>query len=188
MHTVALFSSARPNGNTFTLLDTLGQYIDLEVIPLDKMNFAPYNYESSPNDDFIQVVEKMLKADNIIFASPVYWYAVTPTMKAFIDRITDLIEQPHLIAKGKALRSKNFYLAVTSHKAKIPDPFYQMFVHTLNYLGFNLKGAIHSDFSQTNVAEMMIAKAQQFSNRLRGEPLTVNHQLASDLNAMYIVK
>ena len=37
-------------------------------------------------------MRRILAFDRIIFASPVYWYAVSPAMKVFLDRSSDFLD------------------------------------------------------------------------------------------------
>lgn len=180
MQTLALYSSARTQGNTYQLLQQVSGYWPLDIIHLDELAIASYDYEHrNRGDDFDILVERMLAADNIILASPVYWYAVTPTMKAFIDRLTDLTERADLQAKGKALRNKSFYIACTSTKPEVPKPFYDMLSATLNYLGFPLKGLFHADCTDGYRHSNMVAVIEQVTlgidHRRETTEMTVNH-------------
>ena len=62
----------------------------------------PYDYDPATNahDDFKFVAGKMLAVDNIVFATPVYWYSMSECMKAFFDRLTDLLSFHKIIGKG----------------------------------------------------------------------------------------
>lgn len=42
------------------------------------------------DDDFNKIGEKVLRADGLIFSTPVYWYAPSGLMKNFIDRLTSM--------------------------------------------------------------------------------------------------
>jgi len=59
-------------------------------------------------------MQRVLAHDQILFASPIYWYAVSPAMKIFLDRISDFLELPDLLAQGRRLRGKNAYVVCTS--------------------------------------------------------------------------
>ena len=50
-------------------------------------------------DDLYQIKEKLLNADGIIFASPVYAYQVPAPMKRLIDRLAYLFHRQELIGK-----------------------------------------------------------------------------------------
>ncbi len=42
------------------------------------------------NDDMNELAEKMLKADVIVFATPVYFYSMSGQLKTFIDRLVPI--------------------------------------------------------------------------------------------------
>lgn len=56
-------------------------------------------------DDMAEVLEKMLAADVIVMASPVYFYSVDAQMKALIDRT---------VARWLEFRDKEFYYIMTA--------------------------------------------------------------------------
>jgi multimeric flavodoxin WrbA len=43
----------------------------------------------------------VLAHDQIILATPIYWYAVSAAMKNFLDRLSDLLELPDLLPEGR---------------------------------------------------------------------------------------
>jgi len=69
----------------------------------------PDGEDKCPNrDDDIHIIEqKMLDADGVIFASPVYSWNVSALMKTFIDRISYTGHRPQFFGK------KAFFLATT---------------------------------------------------------------------------
>ena len=95
--TIALFSSARPNGNIGKLLQQIKLQWPMEIIDLESLTISPYNYENKyQTDDFYALIDKILQCENIVFVSPVYWSGVTYLMKNFIDRLCELLDEPHL--------------------------------------------------------------------------------------------
>ena len=143
---LSLYSSARANGNTFQLVDTFHQLIPGEVCYLDDLQIQQYDYQfRNQDDDFVTVIDKMLSVDVIIFASPVYWYSLTPAFRRFIDRFSDLLELPDLQIKGKRLREKSYYLFATSAHPQLPDSFTSQVAQTLEYLGWPFSGVVHLD-------------------------------------------
>ena len=103
--TIALFSSSRRNGNTGRLMDRIALELDLEVVDLSSLRITPYDYDhSNRDDDFESLMERVLAHEQVIFASPIYWYSVSPAMKTFLDRISDFLELPDLLPKGRRCR------------------------------------------------------------------------------------
>ncbi|USC68966.1 flavodoxin family protein, partial [Staphylococcus aureus] len=41
------------------------------------------------NDDYEQLLIKVLESDIIIFSTPLYWYSMSASLKLFIDRWTE---------------------------------------------------------------------------------------------------
>ena len=144
--TVALFSSSRRNGNTGQLMDRIARELKIEVIDLGKKNITGYDYEhKNRGDDFKPLMEFLLGFKNLIFASPVYWYAVSPPMKIFLDRISDYLVLPDLKNKGRQLRGKRAYVVCTSIQPVVSEIFIGAFRETFQYLGMQFKGFIHVD-------------------------------------------
>ena len=56
----------------------------------------------SQNDDMSEILDKMQEADTIVFATPIYFYAISGQMKTFIDR---------MCARYTHLPNKEFYYA-----------------------------------------------------------------------------
>ncbi len=113
---LAFNGSAKKNGNTSKLLKKVINHIkdaEVEVIHLiDKKlqaclscSFSEVDcvYPCRIKDDMQEIVEKIKKADALIFASPTYWYCMSGLMKNFIDRLTtcDVAEPP--IFDGKVV-------------------------------------------------------------------------------------
>jgi multimeric flavodoxin WrbA len=89
--TVALFASSRRHGNTGAILDQIAVDPNVEIIDLAEIDMSPYDYaHRNRGDGFEPLIDRVLKYDQLIFAAPVYWYAVPPTMKTFIDRLRNV--------------------------------------------------------------------------------------------------
>jgi multimeric flavodoxin WrbA len=144
--TIILFASSRRNGNTGKLTDAIAKELSLEVIDLDQTNISPFDYEHrNRSDDFEPLMEQVLSVENIVFASPVYWYSVAPSMKVFMDRISDYLELPDLLEKGRKLRGKKGYVICTSIKESADGLFMDAFRQTFSYLGIEFTGFIHAN-------------------------------------------
>ncbi len=144
--TIAVIGSSRRNGNTGNLIDLIANKLDIEVIDLSLKNISTFDYEhNNINDDFLTLMELILKHDNIIFASPVYWFAMSAQIKIFIDRMSDFLSVDELKDKGRQLRGKVGYVVSTSISEEIDDSFIESFTKTFNYLGLGFGGFIHAN-------------------------------------------
>jgi multimeric flavodoxin WrbA len=167
---IALFSSSRRNGNTGQLMDRIASELGIEVIDLATKNMSAYDYEhQNRDDDFEPLMRRILEFDRIIFASPVYWYAVSPAMKVFLDRISDFLDLADLLEDGRRLRGKYGYVVCTSIYDEAPASFIGAFVDTFNFLGMRLGGVAHANCRDGYVPARHDGEATAFAKRLRNK-------------------
>ena len=93
-----LFGGSRPEGNTAYLTKMAVEGYDYEWIDLTKYQLNPVRDVRHDNttietydDDYKQIIDKVLASDTVIIASPIYWYSLSASMKAFL-----IIGQKHL--------------------------------------------------------------------------------------------
>jgi multimeric flavodoxin WrbA len=98
MKVIGIVGSPRPGGNTETLTrialeEVEKEGIETELINLAGKKIAPCDHcgackkgKCHIKDDFESVLKKMVKADGIILATPVYYGAATPQITSFISR------------------------------------------------------------------------------------------------------
>ena len=114
IHIVGIVGSPRVGGNTERLVQEAlkaaeadGATIELvrlagtEVKPCDACLSCRRTGECRVKDDFRPIFDKMVEADGIILASPVYFGSATPQIKALIDRAGYLS-----IAKNRVFENK----------------------------------------------------------------------------------
>ncbi len=144
LSTIALFSSARRLGNTGQLMDRVAAELNVEVIDLAGRDISSYDYDHrNRHDDFEPLMRRVLDHEQIIFATPIYWYAVSPAMKVFLDRISDFLELPDLLSEGRRLRGKTGYVVCTSISDEPSPAFTEAFRETFAYLGMHFGGLVH---------------------------------------------
>ena len=99
MKIIGIVGSPRNNGNTEILTrialeaaEEEGAETELialagkEIKPCDACRVCKQTGKCQINDDLPPILEKMLGADGIILATPVYYGSATPQIKALIDR------------------------------------------------------------------------------------------------------
>lgn len=152
--TIALFGSSRRQGNTGRLMDAVAARLGVEVVDLSALRISEFDYEHrNRNDDFEPLMDRVLACEHIIFASPIYWYAASPPMKIFLDRISDYLDLPDLLYKGRRLRGKNGYVVCTSVYDEVSPTFLNAFRETFVYLGMNFGGLLHANCAKGFVAD-----------------------------------
>jgi len=111
MKVIGIVGSPRVGGNTETLtrialeeiekegIDTeLIRLAEKQIEPCDGCRTCATNGKCHIKDDFNHLYSKMVKADGIILATPVYYGAATPQMVSLISRF--------YAARGKPLKNK----------------------------------------------------------------------------------
>ena len=143
MKTLVILGSSRANSDTQKAVEKLCPFQGYELIDLHSKNILHYDYQTElkQNDDFQTIALKMLEADNIIFATPVYWYAMSGRMKVFFDRLTGLLYAHKTI--GKKLRGKNTYLIATGSDPELPEGFEVPFRRTSEYFEMNFRQSFY---------------------------------------------
>ncbi len=165
---IALFASSRRNGNTGQLLDRVAAELGIAVIDLSQKSISAYDYEHrNRTDDFEPLMEHILGFDQIIFASPVYWYAVAAPMKTFLDRLSDFLDVPDLLESGRKLRGKRAYVVCTSIDDEVSSTFINAFQETFGYLGMSFGGFLHANCRDGYTAAKYESDAGAFVERVK---------------------
>ncbi len=176
LRTIALLSGSRRLGNTGRMIDRVALELNIEVVDLASQRMSPYDYDHlNRNDDFEPLMKRVLAHDQIIFATPIYWYAVSPAMKIFLDRISDLLELPDLLSEGRRLRGKKAYVVCTSISNEPSVTFIDAFRETFDYLGMHFGGVVHVNCQNGYLPAVHDSEALKFA-ALVGEavPIQVN--------------
>lgn len=152
MSEVIFIASARSDGNTRNIADFTANHYQIPLIDFNDFTVDYYSYtEDADRDDFIQLVQKLLEYDTIIFATPVYWYAMSAQLKTFFDRITDLLKQRKDL--GRQLRSKNMKVICCSSDHNEYPEFWLPFQRSAEYLGMKYLGHVHSWVEDDEIPE-----------------------------------
>lgn len=114
MKVLGIMGSPRRESNTEILLDQAlrgaGEAgAEVEKVVVSKLKIAPcleiYACRKDGNcaikDDMQPLYKKLLEADHVIFASPMFFYGVTSQAKAVIDRCQALWVRKHVLGVGK---------------------------------------------------------------------------------------
>jgi multimeric flavodoxin WrbA len=139
--TIVVLGTARNDSNTLKALLNEPAFSGHELIDLQKLKISPYSYKIAHDDDFLSVAEKMIAADRIVFATPVYWYAMSGILKIFFDRLTELITTSKNL--GRALAGKDVYLFSTGSDLELPNGFEVPFVRTCQYFNMNYQKSFY---------------------------------------------
>lgn len=111
-------SSPRKNGNSDILCDRFAEGAAESGHKTEKIFLASKNigycrgcgvcnttHKCVQKDDMAEILDKMVKADVIVFATPVYFYTMDGQMKTFIDRT---------VPRYTEIADKDFYFIMTA--------------------------------------------------------------------------
>jgi multimeric flavodoxin WrbA len=114
MKVLGIMGSPRRQSNTEILLDKALEGVreagaEVEKVLVSKLKISPcleiYACLKDGNcaikDDMQSLYGKLLEADHIIFASPIFFYGITSQAKAVIDRCQALWARRHMLGMGK---------------------------------------------------------------------------------------
>ncbi len=135
MRVLGLFGSPRKGGNTDLLLEEALKGAETEGAEIERLRISDFDimpcreclacYEQGECiviDDMQKIYPKLLEADIIILASPVFFYGVTAWVKALVDRCQALwarkyvLKDPYLGKGGK--KRRGFLISVGGTKGE----------------------------------------------------------------------
>lgn len=163
---LVILGSARKESDTRRFAEALFQGHEFRPLDLLDYKIAPYSYahDYPVDDDFIKLSEILLQHRLIVFATPVYWYAMSGLMKDFFDRLTDLIT----IRKesGRQLRGKKTSLLVVGSDDELPHGFTVPFASTSRYLGMELIATAYAPITRLEDAAFIQQERTAFLRKL----------------------
>ncbi|WP_106638836.1 flavodoxin family protein [Allosphingosinicella vermicomposti] len=133
--------AARNDGRTAALTNALAERLrplTVETIDLADMNLHPFDYRTAhQRDAFDQIVTHLLANRHILFATPVYWYAMSGVMKTLFDRLTDLLGDRDQARRGRQLEGRHAWLLASGTDPALPDGFTVPFERMAAYFHMN---------------------------------------------------
>ena len=135
MKVLGLFGSPRRGGNTDILLEEALKGAEMEGAEVERLHLTDFTItpckechgcEKTGNcvilDDMQKIYPKLLDADVIILASPVFFYGITAWAKALVDRCQALWSRKYIL-KDESLgkegkRRKGFLISVGGTKGQ----------------------------------------------------------------------
>lgn len=144
MPPIIILGTSRPDGDTARVVTNLAEQTGWEVVSLSDYRISNYDYEhENRNDNYLPLMRRIIRNhDTLIFATPVYWYAMSGTMKVFLDRLTDLLTIEKEL--GRRLRGKRMAVITSSGGDNLGEDFWLPFEKTAEYLGMEFLGGVHT--------------------------------------------
>ncbi|CAB1078274.1 NADPH-dependent FMN reductase [Olavius algarvensis Delta 1 endosymbiont] len=132
---LALYGSPRRRGNTATLLKQAVKgardagagveevYLrDLKMSPCLEIYACKNSGQCAIKDDFQKVRDRMMVADGLMLASPIFFYTVSAHTKILMDRCQSMWVEKYWVDESKqdefAMPRKGFFIAVGATRGK----------------------------------------------------------------------
>lgn len=160
--TVIILASSRSNGDTAKAVRQLQGHMECDIVDLNDYAISYYDYEhANKDDDFLPLMRRIIKDyQNIIFATPVYWYTMSGILKVFFDRISDLLTIEKEL--GRQLRGKGFGVISCCIDGGVDSEFWYPFKKTAEYLGMMYLGNVHvSSFENKSQLEDFVSQIEK---------------------------
>lgn len=162
---VIIQGSSRSNGNTNMIVNYIKDRAGFDSIDLKTKHISPFDYDfKNQEDDFLPLMKEIVSNyDIIIFATPVYWYAMSGIMKTFFDRITDCIKLEKEI--GRKLKGKGMAMISTGSSPELKEGFTMPFIESANYLGVQYIGHVHTWVEDEKIPEALKVELHKFISK-----------------------
>ena len=168
---IIILASARRNSDTKNFLEKVFKNRDFKLIDLldFSVSFYDYNHQYPKDDEFFKIIEELIKHDIIVFATPVYWYAMSGLMKTFFDRLTDVVT----IKKeyGRQLKDKSIFLLVVGTDKELPVGFDKPFELTSGYLHMSYQGHIYYSTKHPKPEQLVEDLIDTFNNKIKTQSI-----------------
>ena len=140
---IIISGSSNSDGETRKIVSFVSEKTGYQIIDLKTKNIAEFDYEfKNRNDDFHPLIKEIVNTyEIIIFATPVYWYSMSGTMKTFFDRISDCLK----IEKETGRKFRGLEMAIIScgSDRELKNGFHMPFIETAKYLGMKYNSDVH---------------------------------------------
>jgi len=158
MQVLAFIGSPRKKGNTETLLEAVRRGVvraggQVETIRLCELKINPCTGCGGcdrtgvcvQEDDMTQLYGKIIAADRVVVASPIYFYGITAQAKAFVDRCQALWCRKYLLTQHGEWRDdpqrRGFFVSVAGTKgARVFDGAILTLKYGFDAMGFHYGG------------------------------------------------
>lgn len=112
--------------------------VESGLLDLAAADLQPFAYGAPQRADaFDVIVDRMLESRAILFATPVYWYAMSGRMKTLFDRFTDLITRRDPARRGRRFAGRQVWLLAVGTDPEAPAGFEVPFRSTAGYFAMD---------------------------------------------------
>jgi len=144
-----LYASSRKGGNSERLAKALVEGLDADSIFLTDYRIEPiidYRHTEPgpyPEDDYRKLLDRVLKQDLLIFATPIYWYGMPGRLKLFIDRWSQSLRENRKDFLERMAGKRAYVLAVGDDDPHVKGrALIEQFRHIFDFVGIQFAGHV----------------------------------------------
>ncbi|MBA9086205.1 multimeric flavodoxin WrbA [Fontibacillus solani] len=149
MGIAVIYGSSRKNGNSDQLANLLVEEFEADKIHLSDYKIEPIrDYRHSekgpyPDDDYHQVLERVLAQDVLVFTTPIYWYGASGLTKTFIDRWSQSLRENREEFLAKFASKTAWVIGIGADEPQTKGlPLVQQFQHIFDFTGTKFAGYV----------------------------------------------
>ncbi|QNH40374.1 flavodoxin family protein [Bacillus sp. PAMC26543] len=151
MKIAVINGGTRLGGNTDILAEKAVQGFGTEHIHLRKYQIQPIEDLRHAQggfrpvqDDYDSIIERVLVCEILVFATPIYWFGMSGTLKLFIDRWSQTMRDPRFPDFKEQMSAKQAYvIAAGGDNPKIKGlPLIEQFGHIFDFMGMSFEGYV----------------------------------------------
>jgi len=161
---IIIQGSSRSIGDTSRIVSELNKLTNFDIVDLNQLNIAHFDYEfKNRDDDFIPLFKNIVtNYKTIIFITPIYWYTMSGLTKVFLDRISDFLtlEKDY----GRKLRGMRMASISVCNDEVFYEGFEMPFKNSAAYLGMSYLGHLHTWVADSIVPEKVKSSIQFFTD------------------------
>lgn len=182
MTVAVIYGGTRANGNTEFLAEQVVQGLPVERIylrdytirPIEDLRHAEQGFQPI-DDDYEAIMDRVLKHDTLLFATPIYWYGMSGLMKNFIDRWSQTLRDARRPHFREMMAAKTGYvIAVGGDDPLLKGlPLVQQFQHIFGFFGTRYGGYILGEGNRPgDIAhdQRALLQAEQLRQKLLKNP------------------
>lgn len=163
---IIISGSSRSNGDTAMVVSYLKDLTGFEIVDLSKQELKYFDYEFKNEDDFEIIYKDMVQNyHTIVFATPIYWYTMSGSMKVFLDRISDYLYKEKDF--GRMLRGKEMAMISCSNDDDRVEEFSLPFSRSAEYLGMDYLGDMHAWVKDQELSMEVKEKINAFALKIK---------------------
>lgn len=163
---IIIQGSSRVDGNTSKVVSFIKEKTDFDSVDLLEKNISAFDYDKKNRGDaFLPLMEELVSNyDTIVFATPIYWYAMSGIMKNFFDRLADVLNDETKL--GRKLKGMSMAMVSCGSGPEIKNGFTMPFVESANYLGMHYLGDIHTWLENDQIPSQIELDLIEFCKKL----------------------